>query len=65
MKSICISAIASNQGKTILTSALLYHFKKSARGFKIGPDYIDPQFHEFITDTPSINLDNFMMNKSK
>ena len=65
MKALCISAIASNQGKTILTSALLYHFRASARGFKIGPDYIDPQFHEFITNTPSINLDTFMMNESQ
>lgn len=64
MKSICISAISSNQGKTIFTSALLSHFS-SVRAFKIGPDYIDPQFHEFITKTPSINLDTFMMNQTQ
>ena len=62
-KSICISAIASNQGKTILTSALLYHYKKSVRPYKIGPDFIDPQFHTKISQTPSVNLDSFMMNK--
>jgi cobyrinic acid a,c-diamide synthase len=65
VKALCISAISSNQGKAILTSALLYHFRQSARGFKIGPDYIDPQFHEFITNTPSINLDTFMMNEAQ
>lgn len=32
------------------------------RPFKIGPDFIDPQFHEHICTTPSINLDRFMMN---
>ncbi|MCK5293136.1 MAG: cobyrinate a,c-diamide synthase [Arcobacteraceae bacterium] len=64
-KAICISAIASNQGKTILTSALLYHYKNSVRPYKIGPDFIDPQFHTKIANTPSINLDSFMMNQSQ
>jgi len=62
MVSLCISAIASNQGKTILTSALLYHFRHSVRPFKIGPDFIDPQFHRKICGMESINLDGFMMN---
>ncbi len=65
MKSFCISAISSNSGKTVLTTALLHHFKKSVRAFKIGPDYIDPQFHSKITNTPSINLDSFMMNENQ
>ncbi len=60
-KSLLISAIASNQGKTVLTTALLYYFKNSVRPFKVGPDYIDPQFHEVICKTPSINLDTFIM----
>ncbi len=65
MNSICISAIASNQGKTLLTTALLWHFKKEVRAFKIGPDFIDPQFHESICGTPSVNLDTFMMNEEQ
>ena len=65
MKALCISAIASNQGKTMLTMALLHHFKKSVRPFKIGPDFIDPQFHSQICQTPSINLDLFMMNEEQ
>ena len=63
--SVCISAIASNQGKTILTMALLHHFKESVRPFKMGPDYIDPQFHKLICNTPSINLDTFMMDENQ
>lgn len=62
MVSLCISAIASNQGKTILTSALLYYFRDSVRPFKAGPDFIDPQFHRRICGVESINLDGFMMN---
>ncbi len=65
MKAICISATASNQGKTVLTTALLYHYRDSVQPFKIGPDYIDPQFHKIVCGTPSINLDRFMMNKKQ
>jgi len=63
VNSILISAVSSNQGKTILSTALLYYFKKSVRPFKIGPDYIDPQFHEIVCNTKSINLDTFIMNE--
>jgi cobyrinic acid a,c-diamide synthase len=65
MRALCISATGSNQGKTILTTALLYYFKDSVRPFKIGPDYIDPQFHQQVCFTPSINLDTYMMNKKQ
>ncbi|MBL0707662.1 MAG: cobyrinate a,c-diamide synthase [Sulfurimonas sp.] len=61
-KALVISAIASSQGKTLLSMALLHHFKHRVRPFKIGPDFIDPQFHEKITSYPSVNLDRFMMN---
>ncbi len=65
MRALCISAIASNQGKTILTTALLHYFKNNVRAFKIGPDYIDPQFHAKVSKNPSINLDTYMMNKKQ
>lgn len=65
IKAICISATASNQGKTILTTALLYHYKNSVRPFKIGPDFIDPLFHQKICQTPSINLDTCIMNDTQ
>jgi cobyrinic acid a,c-diamide synthase len=65
MKSLCITATASNQGKTILTTALLHYFKSSVRAYKIGPDYIDPQFHQKITSSASINLDTFIMNHNQ
>lgn len=64
-KALVISAIASNQGKTLLTMALLNHFKSRVRGFKIGPDFIDPQFHEKVSEYPSVNLDGFMMDNSQ
>jgi len=60
-----ISAVASNSGKTILTTALLYHFRDSVRPFKIGPDFIDPQFHKVVCGQDSINLDSFLMNEKQ
>ena len=65
MLNLCISATASNQGKTILTTALLYHFRASVRPFKIGPDFIDPQFHKRVCGTDSVNLDSFIMNEEQ
>ena len=65
MKAFCISALASNQGKTIFTTALLWHFRDSVRPFKIGPDFIDPQFHTQVCDTPSVNLDSFIMSEKQ
>ena len=64
-KALVISATASNQGKTLVTMALLHHYKKRVRPFKCGPDFIDPQFHEKIAEVPSINLDGYMMNKEQ
>ena len=63
MLALTISATASNQGKTILTTALLYHFRDSVRPFKIGPDYIDPQFHKVVSNQDSVNLDSFIMDE--
>ena len=65
MLQLCISAIASNQGKTILTTALLYHFRDLVRPFKIGPDFIDPQFHKMVCGTDSVNLDTFIMSEEQ
>ncbi|MGB3751551.1 MAG: cobyrinate a,c-diamide synthase [Arcobacteraceae bacterium] len=63
MLNLCISGTSSNSGKTILTTSLLSHFKSSVRPFKIGPDYIDPQFHTKVCGTASVNLDSFIMNE--
>ncbi len=65
MINLCISAPSSNSGKTLLTTALLNYYKKSVRPFKIGPDYIDPQFHKKVCGTPSVNLDTFIMDESQ
>jgi len=65
MLSLTISGVSSNSGKTILTTALLYYFRKSVRPFKIGPDFIDPMFHKMVCGTDSVNLDSFIMNEDQ
>ena len=45
--------------------ALLHHYKERVQAFKCGPDFIDPQFHQKITKTPSINLDGYMMTQEQ
>jgi cobyrinic acid a,c-diamide synthase len=65
MLNLCISGTSSNSGKTILTTALLYHYKNSVRPYKIGPDYIDPQFHKKVCGTDSVNLDSFIMDENQ
>lgn len=65
MRAAVISALSSGQGKTLFTTAMLQWFKvnhESVRAFKIGPDFIDPKFHEKITGISSVNLDLYMSN---
>ncbi len=65
-KGILVSSTASNSGKTLLTTALLKHFGNSnLQPFKVGPDYIDPQFHKRVYGVASVNLDGFMMNEAQ
>lgn len=65
---IMIAAGASGQGKTTLTCGLLTVLKnhnKKVHGFKCGPDYIDPLFHQQVLNTPSKNLDTFFTDRDK
>ena len=50
----------SGVGKTTLTLALLQALKNlnlPLQSCKVGPDFIDPRFHEAVTGTPAYNLD--------
>ncbi len=65
-KAFVVAAPASGSGKTMITLGLLRALKN--RGIrvasaKIGPDYIDPRFHEAATGVPCINLDPWAMSK--
>lgn len=65
-KALVIAAPQSGSGKTVLTLALLRAFRN--RGLivasaKVGPDYIDPRFHEAASGRPCFNLDPWAMGK--
>lgn len=63
MKAFMLAGVSSGVGKTTISMALMSVFK-NVSPFKVGPDYIDPGFHQFITGNKSYNLDLFMMGEA-
>ncbi len=58
-----VAGVASGVGKTTVTLGLLEAFRRrglTVQGFKVGPDFIDPGFHEIVTGRGSYNLDGWM-----
>ena len=61
---VVIAAPSSGSGKTIVTLALLRALARqgvAVASAKVGPDYIDPRFHEAATGRPCFNLDAWAM----
>jgi cobyrinic acid a,c-diamide synthase len=61
---LILAAPSSGSGKTTLTLALLRRLRNAGRrvaAAKVGPDYIDPQFHAAACGRPSLNLDPWAM----
>jgi cobyrinic acid a,c-diamide synthase len=57
---LVIAGERSGVGKTTVTLALLSSLsrhKRRIQSFKVGPDYIDPMFHQRVTGRPCRNLD--------
>jgi cobyrinic acid a,c-diamide synthase len=58
---VVIAGERSGVGKTTMTLALLAALKRRnqarVQSFKVGPDYIDPMFHQFVTERACRNLD--------
>ncbi len=64
---LVIAGERSGVGKTTVTLALLSSLSRQQRkvqSFKVGPDYIDPMFHQQVTGCPCRNLDPVLTSES-
>jgi cobyrinic acid a,c-diamide synthase len=60
---LVVAGVASGVGKTTITLGLLEAYRRrglTVQAFKVGPDFIDPGFHELVTGRPSYTLDGWM-----
>jgi len=65
-KAFVVAAPSSGSGKTMLTLGLLRAFRNQGlrvASAKVGPDHIDPRFHEAASGRPCLNLDPWAMKR--
>ncbi len=66
-RGLIIAAPGTRSGKTTLTLGLLRALHRQGLNvapYKIGPDYIDPKYHEAASGQPCFNLDGWAMRPS-
>ncbi len=66
-KAFVVAAPASGSGKTMVTLGLLRALKNlgvRVASAKVGPDYIDPRFHEAASGEPCFNIDPWAMSST-
>lgn len=66
IRKVIVAGVTSGVGKTTVAVAIMHALSMKGmkiQPFKVGPDFIDPSYHTFVTKRQSRNLDMWMMGK--